>query len=127
MTDIKSAPLTAAARQRAHDTRDRAVEALRLLDTSGEPVTYTRVAQAANVSRSWLYRQPDLRREIDRLRTGQHTTTTPVPSAQRASTDSIRRRLEASHDEIQRLKEENRLLRDQVARRFGEQRANGTP
>ena len=126
MTD-PAAPLTVAARQRADDTRARAVDALRRLNATGEPVTYTRVAHAANVSRSWLYRQPDLRLDIDRLRTDHATATPPVPAAERATAESTRRRLEAMHDEIQRLKDENRVLREQVARRFGEQRASGRP
>jgi hypothetical protein len=125
MTPDNSAVLTAAARQRSQDTRGRAVEALRRLDAAGGTVTFAGVAQAADVSRSWLYRQPDLCTEIVRLRSTHDTTTTPVPAAQRASTDSLRRRLEASHDEIQRLKDENRRLREQVARRFGRQRADG--
>ncbi len=117
--------LTASARQRTHDTRHRAVEALRQLDADGEPVTFSSVAHAAGVSRSWLYRQPDLRGEIDRLRNLAHANTAPVPSAQRASTDSLRRRLETTLGEIQRLTIENRQLREQVARRFGQQRADG--
>jgi hypothetical protein len=120
-----NAALTASAQQRSHDTRHRAVEALRHLDAAGEPVTFTSVARTAGVSRSWIYRQPDLRAEIDRLRVSCTAPTAPVPSAQRASTDSLRRRLEATLDEIQRLKVENHQLREQVAKRFGQQRADG--
>lgn len=114
--------IVAAARRRSQDTRQRATEALRCCDAAGEAVTFTGIAQAAGVSRSWLYRQLDLRAEIDRLRTSAKAT---VPSAQRASTDSLRRRLEATLDEIQRLKAENHQLRQQVAVRFGERRAGG--
>lgn len=117
--------LAAAAQQRTRDTRQRAVDALRHLDAAGEPVTFTTVAMAADVSRSWLYRQADLRAEIDRLRTPGVTAAVAVPSAQRASTESLRGRLEVTLDEIQRLKVENQLLREQVARRFGQQRADG--
>ena len=124
MTTTNSTALVVAAQQRAQDTRHRAVDALRRLDAAGETVTFTGVAQAAGVSRSWLYRQPDLCSEIDRLRTSGRATTAPAPSAQRAS-DSLRRRLEANLDEIQRLKAENHQLREQVARRFGQQRADG--
>jgi hypothetical protein len=89
---------------------------------AGDPVTFAAVARAAGISRSWLYRQPDLRNEIRRLRT---STPARVPSAQRPSDDSHRRRLEATLDEIQRLKAENHQLRQRVAERFGQQRANG--
>lgn len=117
--------LAAAAQQRTHDTRRRAVEALRRLDAGGQAVTFAGVAEAADVSRSWLYRQADLRAEVERLRGNNPTTIAAVPSAQRASSDSLRRRLEATLDEIQRLKVENHQLREQVAKRFGQQRADG--
>ena len=116
--------LAAAAHQRTHDTRHRAVEALRHLDADGQTITFTTVARTSGVSRSWLYRQPDLRAEIDRLRTPDNPTTT-VPSAQRASADSLRQRLETTLAEIQRLKIENQQLREQAARRYGQQRADG--
>jgi len=67
----------------------------------------------------------DLRTEIDRLRSSRTAPTTNVPSAQQASTDSLRRRLEATLDEIQQLKAENRQLREQVGKRFGQQRTDG--
>jgi hypothetical protein len=118
-----TAALAAAARQRADDTRRRAVEALRRLDTAGEPVTFITVARTAGVSRSWLYRQADLRAEIERVRTSSSAAPT-VPSLQRASTESHRRRLEAALDEIHRLKAENHHLRELVAQRLGRQRAD---
>lgn len=124
MTANNRTALVAAAQQRSQETRHRAVDALRRLDAAGNNVTFTSVAQAAHVSRSWLYRQPDLRAEIDRLRNPRANTAT-VPSAQRASTDSLKRRLENTIDEIQRLKAENHHLRQQGARRFGQERADG--
>ena len=117
--------LPTAARQRADDTRHRAVEALRRLDAGGEPVTFISVARTAGVSRSWLYRQPDLHAEIDRVRTSNPSTTVAVPSAQRASTESLRRRLETTLAEIARLKAENHHLRELVAQRLGRQRTDG--
>lgn len=117
--------LAASAQQRSQDTRQRAVDALRHLDAAGETVTFTSVALTAGVSRSWLYRQADLRAEIDRLRSSGTATAVAVPSAQRASTESLRGRLEVTLDEIQRLRTENHQLREEVARRFGQRRAQG--
>ncbi len=126
MNPDKSAALLAATQRRSQTTRDRAVATLRQLNADGADVTFSAVAHAAKVSRSWLYRQPDLRDEIGRLRTLRTNRSTPgVPSAERASTDSLRRRLEAGHDEIRRLKLENSQLREQVAQRYGQQRADG--
>jgi hypothetical protein len=58
----------AAARRRAEQTRQRAVTALRRMDATGQRITFDAVSRAAGVSRSWLYAQPDLRAEIQRLR-----------------------------------------------------------
>ncbi len=50
-----------AAHQRHELTRAKAIQALRTIDAQGAPVTFQTVAQAAAVSRSWLYAQPDIR------------------------------------------------------------------
>ena len=57
-----------AARRRAQHTRQRAVAALRRMDTAGQRITFNAVSREARVSRSWLYAQEDLRAEIERLR-----------------------------------------------------------
>jgi HAMP domain-containing protein len=121
--------LVAAARRRALGTRARAVRTLRRLDGAGRPVSFDIVAREAKVSRSWLYGQADLRAEISRLRAqqgdgqGRPSGSPPVPARQRASEASLRRRLEAVNGEIRRLREENRELREQLARALGERRA----
>lgn len=125
MTAGNNAALSAAGKQRAQDTRDRAVDALRRLDAAGQNITFTGVAHTAGISRSWLYRQPDLRTEIEKLRSSSSGAEVRVPSTQRASDDSSRRRLEATLDEIQRLKAENHQLRELVAQRYGRNRADG--
>jgi Family of unknown function (DUF6262) len=77
----------------------------------------------AGVSRSWLYAQPDLRTEIDRLRTAhRRAPASPVPARQRASDASLLRRLEAAQQRIRHLAEENRQLREHLAQALGQQR-----
>lgn len=56
-----------AAKQRRDAALRRTYEALDRLDETGQ-VTFAAVAAAASVSRAWLYRQPLIRAEIDRLR-----------------------------------------------------------
>ena len=106
-----------------HDTAvARVRNAIEELDRIGTAVTFTAVASAAGVSRSWLYTQADLHDAITHLR---HTTTpiTPTrPAAQRATTDSLRARLDAARDEIQHLRTENANLHAQLARSLGDQR-----
>jgi hypothetical protein len=100
------------------------VQALRELDRSGSPVTFAGVAQAAGVSRSWLYTQPDISGQIRGLR--QKTTGAgsagAVPAGQRATDASLRARLTAALDRNKQLADENARLRRQLARTLGEQR-----
>ena len=116
--------IVAAARHRHEYTRAKAIQALREAEKTGTPVTFDAVATAAGVSRSWLYTQPDLRAEIDRLRAAsQRAAGTPMPIRQRASDASLLRRLEAVTERSRQLADENRRLRDQLARALGEQRS----
>jgi hypothetical protein len=116
--------IIAAAKRRGEYTRAKAIQALRTLDARGEPVTFQTVAQHAGVSRSWLYAQPDLRAEIDRLRTcNRRAPASPVPARQRASDASLLRRLEAAQQRVRQLTQENRQLRDHLAQALGQQRA----
>ena len=109
-----TAALAAAARQRADQTRQRATEALQRLHATAQPITFAHVARTAGVSRSWLYRQPDLRADIDRLRRAATAQAVPVPSPERGSAESLRQRLEAALDEITRLKADNHQLREHL-------------
>jgi hypothetical protein len=113
-----------AAQRRAQQTRQRAVTALRLMDATGQRITFDAVARQAGVSRSWLYAQDDLRAEIERLRRRNPAAlSAPVPPRrQRASDSSLLRRLEAAAGRIRDLEADNQQLRDALARALGERR-----
>jgi Family of unknown function (DUF6262) len=82
---VRPDPLTEAAARRHELTRSKAVQALRELDRAGTPVTFAGVAQAAGVSRSWLYTQPDISGQIRRLRQQANDTGSAgvIPAGQR--------------------------------------------
>jgi predicted RNase H-like nuclease (RuvC/YqgF family) len=122
MTDRVEA-LHQAAQARHRTTLVRAQDALRALITSGEPVSFSRLAQAAKVSRSWLYRQGELRDEVQRHRRPGPATRSQ-PRDQSASVESLRQQLRGYREEIARLRAENRALSDHLARRLGTQRAD---
>lgn len=115
--------LTAATRRRAEQTRARARQALRQLDRDGVPITYTAVAQTAGVSRALLYRDPELRESINRLRDRPSTRAARPPAAQRMSQASQDQLLETLREEVKTLREENRSLRARLATVLGEERA----
>jgi hypothetical protein len=115
----------AEAAQRRHElTRAKAIRALRELDRAGAEVTFEGVARTAGISRSWLYTQPDLRSEIERLREAtRRETGAAIPAAQRSTDASLLRRLKASLDRNQQLAQENQRLRRQLAHALGDRRA----
>lgn len=116
--------IVAAARRRATATRRRAAATLRRMDNAGQPISFDAVSRAAKVSRSWLYNQPDLRTEIERLRDKRSPSPAvrPVPDRQRASDASLRRRLEIATQRSRELEAENQQLREALALALGEQR-----
>ena len=120
-------PLSESATRRHELTRSRAVQALRELDRAGTPVTFAKVAQAAGVSRSWLYTQPDISNQIRRLRqkTNGAGSAGAIPAGQRATDASLRARLTAALDRNKQLAGENARLRRQLARALGDQRSAG--
>jgi hypothetical protein len=120
MLHDNSERLTQLARARHDQTLQRATIGLASMP-QGEVITVGRLATSAGVSRSWLYTQPDLLEEIERLN---HSRGGSAQSAgdSRASTESNRRRLEIAHDRITELTKENRELRDAVARLHGQLR-----
>ena len=112
------------ARERAERTRRSAIAALRRMDATGTPVTFQRLARESGVSRSWLYAQPDLRAEVERLRTRHRETPSKTlpPERQRASDASLLRRLEAASERIRHLEHDNQDLRDALSQALGEHR-----
>ena len=121
-------PLSEAAARRHELTRSKAIQALRELDRAGTLVTFAAVAQAAGVSRSWLYTQPDISSQIRRLRpnTSGAGSASAIPAGQRSTDASLRARLTASLDRNKKLADENARLRRQLARALGDQRAART-
>ena len=119
--------IIAAAQHRSQATHQRAVAALRRLDNSGISVTFDAVAREAQVSRSWLYNQPDLRAEIERLRSRPSTPARPVPDRQRATDASLQQRLHAATARIRELDADNKQLRRALAEALGERRTNPAP
>ena len=115
--------LATAARQRHEHTRAKAIAAMHELDRAGATLTFESVARHAGVSRSWIYTQPDLKDEIRRLRAQRRPEpSAPIPARQRASDDSLRRRLEIANRRNRELADENQRLRRQLAHALGQLR-----
>ena len=112
------------AAQRRHElTRAKTIRALHELAHAGTPISFQTVAARAEVSRSWLYTQPDIKTEIQRLRAlGDRTPQQPIPARQRTSETSLLRRLEIANNRNRELSEDNQRLRRQLAQALGHNR-----
>jgi hypothetical protein len=111
--------LRQAARTRHDQTLRRARAALRTPARRGEPITVRGVADAARVSRSWIYQQPDLLADIDRLRQPRPSPHPAAPASQKATIDSLRQQLRTYREEITRLRAQITDLNNQLARHLG--------
>jgi hypothetical protein len=115
-------PLSEAAAGRHRRAVERAERAVRELDAEGAAVTFQSVARRAGVSRQWLYTQPALRAQIERLRDRPTPVADGVPARQRATEASLRQRLETLRAENQRLREDNARLKTELALAYGRRR-----
>jgi hypothetical protein len=116
-------PLAAAAERKHHTAVTRAREALAAMHQAGSEITFQGVADRACVSRQWLYKNPELRAEIEKLR-AHHRGPHPVPAAQRTSDASMRQRNVMLLEENRRLRVEISQLKQELANLLGERRAN---
>lgn len=121
MTD-RVASLRAAAARKRSDAITRTQRALGEMRQDGEAITFQSVARRAGVSRQWLYEQPELRNEIERLRAAGANQSAGSALAGRASDASLKQRLKTLSEENQRLRAENRTLKQELAIAYGQQR-----
>ena len=127
MTRADNSAFLAQANARRHQAAlSAAHHAIEQLQRQGQAVNFSAVAQSAGVSRAWLYRQDQIRDLISRQQALKPPASRRV-TAQRATADSLRQRLDAARAEITRLRAENRTLRDQLARHLGLQRTQHAP
>ena len=119
MTVDNSRYLAEAARQRSQATYKRAGKAIDQLHRESAPVTFASVADAAGVSRNWLYTTPKIRERIESLRTEPCHVAAPEPPRRPASEHSKDALLELLRSKNRELLHENRELRDELAQAHG--------
>ncbi|MEW1847705.1 DUF6262 family protein [Nonomuraea angiospora] len=106
--------LRQSAASRTAAAEDKARRALRRLAASREPISFTAVAKAANVSTDFLYRHAELRTQIERQRakhrsSPRHSATDDEPgssfsSAVRVLTRKLEEERRARHREVGELR-----------------------
>jgi chromosome segregation ATPase len=113
-------------RARRHDgrvKRERALEAVVAVESSGEPISFPAVARRAGVSVSFLYADAELAGRIatarDRQRQAGRDRAWQLPARSLVTGQSLRTELTNAKDQVRRLTEEVALLRERLARQLG--------
>jgi hypothetical protein len=112
--------LAAFQRERSAQRRGAVTAAIRKLDRTAQPITVAGVAALAGVDRSYIYSQRDLLEQIRQRRSTTPLKLAPRPAAESSTVASLQARLASAHEEIARLKTENRSLRERLAAALGQ-------
>lgn len=106
MTNRKIEALRSSAAQKAKESAERVEQALERMIKQGQIISFKSVAQAANVSTAYLYKQEDLRNRIETLRDQQKQR--PKSKQPPAASDNSKSVI------ISTLREENKKLRAEI-------------
>jgi chromosome segregation ATPase len=118
-----SGALRRARRQDGRIKRQRALEAITVMESTGEPVSFPAVARQAGVSVSLLYADAELAGRIaaarDRQRQAGRDRAWQLPARSLVTVQSLRAELANAKDQARRLSEEVTLLRERLGRELG--------
>lgn len=92
---------------------------IRQLVKEQRPINFNTVAEASDVSKAWLYKQPEIRQRIEHLRS-QAGSRQKTPPMHRASDESLKAIIQTLKARIKRLEEENRNLKQQNQIAYGQ-------
>ena len=107
------------ARRRSEQAMDRALAALRRMDSSNRDINFRSVAAEAKVSTAWLYRQEELRARIMRSRKAMSHMVSPASASQVRERQSRQNIVTTLRLRIKALEERNRELTEQLERAYG--------
>lgn len=110
----RTARLAQATAARTSDAAARAHRAITKLHNAGQAITFISVARTAQVSTSFLYQHPDLRREIGERRAPTDSRTS-TSNASSATIESLRTKLAVAVQRNRDLTEEIAVLRTENA------------
>ncbi len=98
------------AKDKSEKTRIRVEKAISEMALKEEKINFNTVAQKANVSKSWLYKQKEIRIRVETLRGMQINEL--IPRSEDVLIKTLKSRIKA-------LEEENELLKEQVQKLYG--------
>lgn len=106
------------AKQKSLKTREKVDKAISKLSLEGKTINFNTVAKEANVSKSWLYKENDIRRRIESLRKRQITSN--VVSKPKKSSRSEEVLIKTLKTKVKELEKENKKLQNQIQKLYGD-------
>lgn len=109
------------AREKAIQTKERVERVLSRLALEGKIINFNTVSIEAGVSKSWLYKEPEIRKRINILRNQQENR--PSKVSKQKNKKSLRSEevlIKTLKERIKEVEEENSNLKIQVQKLLGE-------
>lgn len=99
-------------KEKLEKTRIRVEKTISEMALKKEKINFNSFAQKANVSKSWLYKQKDIRNRVETLRGMQISELVPRKQSKSPRSEDVL--IKTLKNRIKALEEENKQLKDQV-------------
>lgn len=106
------------AKQKSKKTRKKVDKAISKFSIEGKVINFNSIAKEANVSKSWLYKEHDIRQRIESLRERQITAN--VVSKPKKSSRSEEILIKTLKRRVMELEKENKKLQNQIQKLYGD-------
>lgn len=111
--------LRESAQRKRQATFEKVERGIQQLIKDKTPINFNTVTKASGVSKAWLYKEPEVKARIEKLR-AQSSGTRKIPPKQQASDKSKDALIKTLKDRIKRLVAENQELRQQNQVAYGQ-------
>ncbi|MDC3416220.1 DUF6262 family protein [Aquibacillus salsiterrae] len=106
--------VVAFAKQKKKETAEKVDQAIKQLISQKERINFNTVATAAEVSKSYLYNQPEIRNRIEIIRQKQQEVTSPKNIKRNMNDESKDSLIQVFQERIRDLEKENKQLKEEI-------------
>jgi len=97
--------------KRTHDTREKVRSAINIMVASEQEITFSGVSKQSGVARSFLYKDPEIKKEIEKYRVETREAAIRKATQRKRTAKSRDTVIEAKDKRIKKLEEEIRQLK----------------
>ncbi|EGO7609303.1 TPA: DUF6262 family protein [Staphylococcus aureus] len=106
------------AKQKSQKTREKVDKAISKFSIEGKAINFNSIAKEANVSKSWLYKEHDIRQRIESLRERQIASNVVSKPKESSRSDEIL--IKTLKRRVMELEKENKKLQNQIQKLYGD-------